>query len=473
MSLFGQSWLDNSTPFWDSLKLKKKDDNKNWDEKSWKDNGEKKWLMWSSTLQQIKEQVSKIDLNQEIKIDLNKEIKLGFGKEKEEMGKDEEDKNSKNNEDKKSNNTPPVIKNEDKIEENSNGDSEEEKEVTLDEILQLAIDNKASDIHFSIWEPVALRIDWNMRFINEIDRLTEEQVDRFTNELMYNDDNLMKQYKDTKEMDCAFEHKSWVNFRVNLFVKRRKKAWVLRRIASSALPIEVLWIPESIKKLLEKKQWMILVTWPTGSWKSTSMQSMLNFINDTRVEHILTIEDPVEFIFTNNKSVFSQREVWPDTLSFKNALKAALREDPDVIMIWEMRDIETIEAALHLAETGHLVISTLHTSSAAQTISRLISNFASDEQEQVQNRLADALIWVLSQRLVRRSDKKWRIWIYEVLIVNTAVRNVIRTWEMWQMWNAMLAGRGEWMVLMKDYADKLRDEWKIEESSYAWFFRTE
>ena len=224
---------------------------------------------------------------------------------------------------------------------------------------------------------------------------------------------------------------------------------------------------------MKKKQWMLLVTGPTGSWKSTSMQSMLNYVNDTRVEHILTIEDPIEFIFKDNKSVFSQREVWVDTLSFPNALKAALREDPDIIMIWEMRDMETIEAAMHFAETWHLVISTLHTSSAAQTISRLISTFPSDQQDQVQSRLADSLIWVLSQRLVRKADKKWRVWIYEVMIVNGWVRNIIRTWDVWQMWNAMLSGRSEWMVLMKDYADTLEKEWVIEESEYAWFFKIE
>jgi len=347
------------------------------------------------------------------------------------------------------------------------------KGVHIDDILQLAIDSEASDIHFSVWEEVALRKDWHMEFVKWIDRLSPSQVDDFTNHLMYNNHDLIDTYHKTKEMDCAFEHSSWTNFRVNLFVKRKKKAAVLRRIASSALPIEVLWIPESIKKLLQKKQWMLLVTWPTGSWKSTSMQSMLNYINDHRVEHILTIEDPVEFIFTNNKSIFSQREVWGDTHSFKNALKAALREDPDIIMIWEMRDVETIEAAMHLAETGHLVISTLHTSSAAQTISRLISTFPTAEQEQVQSRLADSLIWVLSQRLVKKTDSKWRVWIFEVMIVNSAVRNVIRTWDTWQMWNAMLSGRGEWMVLMKDYADNLRDQWIITEDSYSWFFRTE
>ena len=345
--------------------------------------------------------------------------------------------------------------------------------ISMDEILELAIENWVSDIHFSEEWKVALRIDWNIRFINEIDQITKKQMEKYVSDLLFWDKELIKKYNKNKEMDCAYDHKSWTNFRVNLFYKRKKMAAVLRRIESKAMAFEDLWIPQSIKKLLEKKQWLLLVTWPTWSWKSTSMQSMLQFINQTRVEHILTIEDPVEFIFTNDKSIFSQREVWSDTTSFHNALKAALREDPDIIMIWEMRDQETINAAMHLAETGHLVISTLHTSSAAQTVSRLVSTYPSDEQDQVQSRLADALIWVLSQRLVRTVDEKWRIWLFEVLIVNTAVRNIIRTWDVGQMWNAMLSWRSEWMVRMIDYADDLASDWKITQESYQWFFKWE
>lgn len=345
--------------------------------------------------------------------------------------------------------------------------------ISINEILNLAIENNVSDIHFSEWSKVALRINWSIRFVNEIEELKKIDVEEYTNTLLCNNKDLIKTYHSTKEMDCAYEHPSWVNFRVNLFFKRKKMAAVLRRIESKAVKMETLWIPESIKQLLKKKQWLLLVTWPTWSWKSTSMQSMLQFVNETRVEHILTIEDPIEFIFKNDKSIFSQREVWSDTKSFHNALKAALREDPDIIMIWEMRDQETINAAIHLAETWHLVLSTLHTSSAAQTVSRLVSTYPSDEQDQVQSRLADALIWVLSQRLVKTADWKWRIWLFEVLIVNTAVRNIIRTWDIWQMWNAMLSWRSEWMVRMIDYADDLASDWKITQKSYQWFFKSE
>ena len=398
-----------------------------------------------------------------------KEEKPEIKKEKIEVKKEEKEENKPLFQDQLKEKKEEAKEEETEIETNFSWDSK----ISIDEILNLAIENWVSDVHFSEGSKIALRINWSIRFINEIEAVENKEIEQYVKTLLWNDKELIEKYKKTKEMDCAYEHPSWVNFRVNLFYKRKKMAAVLRKIESKAMKIEDLWIPQSIKKLLEKKQWLLLVTWPTWSWKSTSMQSMLQFVNETRVEHILTIEDPVEFIFQNDKSIFSQREVWSDTQSFANALKAALREDPDIIMIWEMRDQETINAAMHLAETGHLVISTLHTSSAAQTISRLVSTYPSDEQDQVQSRLADALIWVLSQRLVKTVDWKWRIWLFEVLIVNTAVRNIIRTWDMWQMWNAMLSWRNEWMVRMQDYAENLESEWKITRESYQWFFKSE
>ncbi|MCD5382716.1 PilT/PilU family type 4a pilus ATPase [Candidatus Gracilibacteria bacterium] len=348
-----------------------------------------------------------------------------------------------------------------------------EDDLTIDKLLDAVIENGASDLHFGAGEKVALRINGSIEFINEIEQLSKKTMLKYVSTLMGNDKKIIERYKETKEMDCAYEHPSGVNFRVNLFYKRKKMAGVLRKIASQAMKIEDLGIPQSIKQLLKKNQGLLLVTGPTGSGKSTSMQSMLQFINETRVEHILTIEDPIEFIFTNDKSIFSQREVGTDTDSFHNALKAALREDPDIIMIGEMRDQETINAAMHLAETGHLVISTLHTSSAAQTISRLVSTYPSDEQDQVQSRLADALIGVLSQRLVKTVDGKGRIGLFEVLIVNTAVRNIIRTGDMGQMGNAMLSGRSEGMVRMFDYAEDLAAEGKIPHDCYQGFFKSE
>ena len=345
--------------------------------------------------------------------------------------------------------------------------------VCLEELLDLCIDKEASDIHFSAEEKIGLRVNGKIHFINNSDELTSEQT-RFIVFALVPNPLQRKKLFDTRELDTAYEHvKKGVNFRVNIFFKRGKLAAVLRRIASHAFTLEQLGVPVTIKELLNAKQGLLLVTGPTGSGKSTSMQSMLELINQKRVEHILTIEDPIEYIFQSQNSIFSQREVGPDTHCFANALKAALREDPDIVMIGEMRDAETIQAAMNLSETGHLVISTLHTSSAPQTISRLVSNFPSSEQEQVQSRLADSLLGVLSQRLVSRADREGRVGIYELMIVNAAIRNIIRTGDMAQIHNAMLAGREVGMVLMQDFAANLDADGIIDEESYIHFFREE
>lgn len=344
--------------------------------------------------------------------------------------------------------------------------------ICLDELLELAIDKEASDIHFAAENKIGLRINGHIHFIHNLPALSREQARALIFSLVPNPLHRRRIFEE-KELDCAYEHKNGVNFRVNIFFKRGKIGAVLRKIASHAMTMEQLGLPEALKGLLGKKQGLLLVTGPTGSGKSTSMQTMLEYINENRVEHILTIEDPIEYIFSSKKSIFSQREVGGDTLSFPAALRASLREDPDVVMIGEMRDAETIQAAMSLSETGHLVISTLHTSSAPQTIARLVSNFPSSEQEQVQSRLADTLIGVLSQRLVSRSDRDGRVALFELMIVNSAIRNIIRTGDMTQIHNAMLAGREIGMVRMEDYAGQLATQGIVAEESFKNFFREE
>lgn len=344
--------------------------------------------------------------------------------------------------------------------------------VSLDELLDLAIDKNASDIHFAADSKVGLRINGHIYFIDNIPALTRDQARAIIFALVPNPLHRRRIFEN-KELDSAYEHKNGINFRVNIFFKRGKIAGVLRQIASHAMTMEQLGLPLAIKSLLGKKQGLFLVTGPTGSGKSTSMQSMLEYINQSRVEHILTIEDPIEYLFTNVKSIFSQREVGRDTYSFADALRASLREDPDIVMIGEMRDAETIEAAMKLSETGHLVISTLHTSSAPQTIARLVSHFPSDEQEQVQSRLADTLIGVLSQRLVSRADREGRVALFELMIVNSAIRNIIRTGDMTQIHNAMMSGREAGMVLMQDYGETLAAQGIVKKESFENFFREE
>lgn len=347
-----------------------------------------------------------------------------------------------------------------------------DKGMSLDDLLELCIEKEASDIHFSALEKIGLRINGKIYFIDNYEKLSHKEARHLVFSLVQNP-IMRKQVFEDRELDCAFEHKSGVAFRVNIFFKRGRLAGVLRRIASQAKSMEELGLPEAVTQLLNAKQGLLLVTGPTGSGKSTSMQSMLEYINENRVEHILTIEDPVEFIFKNKKSIFSQREIGRDTKSFSAALRASLREDPDVVMIGEMRDPETIQAAMNLSETGHLVISTLHTSSAPQTVSRLISQFPPEEQHQILGRLGDTLIGVLSQRLVPRADKEGRIAIFELLIVNSAVRHIVKSGDLTQIHNAMIAGREAGMVRMEDYAEELEERGIIEKDSYIHFFREE
>jgi len=261
----------------------------------------------------------------------------------------------------------------------------------LQNILKYAIDKKASDIHISWDSFLSYRIKKKIVTLEQAWIIKNDTLNNVLLELMNNNDVRVSEFMKNKDADFAYIHEeSWTSFRVNAFYKLWKLAFVLRRIESDPLPMEVLWLPEWVSKFTSAKQWLILITWPTWSWKSTSMISILNEINKTRSEHFLTVEDPVEFVFKNDKSIFSQREVWRDTNTFPTALRAAMREDPDVVVIWEMRDKETVQAALELAETWHLVFSTLHTSSAVQTVQRLLSFFPLDSQNAIRDILADS-----------------------------------------------------------------------------------
>ncbi len=341
----------------------------------------------------------------------------------------------------------------------------------LMQILNYAIKHKASDIHISSWLPVSYRIKKKITTKHEAGTITDIKSKIILLELMNNNQERAKEFFKKKDADFAFIAEDNTSFRVNAFFRLWKISFVLRRIESDPIPMEKLWLPEWVKKFIKAKQWLILVTGPTGSGKSTSMISILNEINKTRSEHILTIEDPVEFVFTNNKCLFSQREIWNDTKSFETALRAAMREDPDIIVIGEMRDTETVEAAMELAETGHLVISTMHTSGSVQTITRLINFFPPDLQNAVRYKLWDILSWVLSQRLVQKADESWIVGIYELMHMNTAIKSLIREWQLNQIQQNIEMWRKHWMILMERYAQELEEKWIITEEAYKHFFQ--
>ncbi len=343
----------------------------------------------------------------------------------------------------------------------------------IDQILwQISSKETVSDIHLAWDEFICFRVNWEIKKMVNLPKLTTEQVEFLLKQLLNWNQKAFEKFSSDKEADFSYISSDTTPYRVNAFYKLWKIWIVLRKINSTAKKVEDLMyddIAENLKnKVLTKSQWLFLVTWPTGSWKSTSLVAMIQQINELRHSHIVTIEDPVEFIFTPDKSTISQREVWHDTWTFMNALRAAMREDPDVILVWEIRDKETAEAVLNLAETWHMVFSTLHTSSAAGTINRFISFFPPEIQDSIADRLAEILIWVQSQRLVKKKDGKWRIWVYEILVNTPAVRNNIKKRQLAQIDNIIETWVKQWMMTLEQYSKRLVQDWLVDEATISW-----
>jgi len=337
------------------------------------------------------------------------------------------------------------------------------------QILDYSIKIWASDIHISEWKTIKFRVNWVIKSSDNWWIIDNGQSWLILNDLLNWNKDLLEKYRDFNDLDFSYIHSDLTSFRVNAFHRLWKRSFVLRRISSEAMDMKALMLPPATDLFTIMKQWLVLITWPTWSWKSTSMISILEKINKERSEHILTIEDPIEFVFTDKRSIFSQREVGRDTKNFESALKSALREDPNVIMIWELRDIDTVKAALELAETWHLVISTLHTWNAVQSVNRLLSFFPLESQSFVREKLSFTLKWVLSQKLVPKIWW-WRIWLFELMLVDTWIRNLIRSGEI-EMIQSVLETSGKiWMITMKKYAEKLREHWLVEEKDYKNFF---
>ncbi|MDP2090746.1 MAG: PilT/PilU family type 4a pilus ATPase [Candidatus Gracilibacteria bacterium] len=337
-------------------------------------------------------------------------------------------------------------------------------------IFDYAIKNNASDIHLSEGNKITYRIDGVLSIAEEFGVIDLQKIKEILIILLKSNKENINKFLINHELDFAYVHTDGVSFRVNAFYRLGKISFVMRRISNKVMTMEELLLPPSTKLFTELKSGLVLITGPTGAGKSTTMVSILEKINNERGEHILTIEDPVEFIFTDNKSIFSQREVGIDTNSFRDALRSSLREDPNIIMIGELRDRETVQSALELAETGHLVISTLHTSSSIQTVNRLISFFPIESQPLVREKLSESLKGVLSQRLVPRIGGG-RIGIFELMIVNTGIKNLIRNGNINQMFTYIETGSNYGMIHMQKYADLLRDKGLIKESDYINYFK--
>ena len=307
----------------------------------------------------------------------------------------------------------------------------------LTELLAFVVKNKASDLHLSSGLPPMIRVHGDVRRIN-VPPLEHREVHAMIYDIM--NDGQRKFYEENLECDFSFAVPNLARFRVNAFVQQRGAAAAFRTVPSKVLTLEDLKAPKIFQDISEYPRGIVLVTGPTGSGKSTTLAAMINHVNENEYGHILTIEDPIEFVHESKKCLINQREVGPHTLSFANALRSALREDPDVILVGEMRDLETIRLALTGAETGHLVFGTLHTSSAAKTIDRVVDVFPAAEKEMVRAMLSESLRAVISQMLLKTKDGSGRVAAHEIMIGTPAIRNLIRENKIAQMYSAIQTG---------------------------------
>jgi twitching motility protein PilT len=308
----------------------------------------------------------------------------------------------------------------------------------ITQLLAFSVKNKASDLHLSAGLPPMIRVHGDVRRIN-VDPLEHKQVHDMVYDIM--NDAQRKTFEDTLECDFSFEIQGLARFRVNSFNQNRGTAAVFRTIPSKILTLEQLATPKVFAELSLKPRGLVLVTGPTGSGKSTTLAAMVNHMNETEYGHVVTVEDPIEFVHESKKCLINQREVGPHTLSFSNALRSALREDPDAILVGEMRDLETIRLALTAAETGHLVFGTLHTSSAAKTIDRIIDVFPAAEKDMVRAMLSESMLAVISQTLCKLKDGSGRVAAHEIMIATSAIKNLIRENKVAQMYSAIQTGQ--------------------------------
>jgi len=304
----------------------------------------------------------------------------------------------------------------------------------ITQLLAFSVKNKASDLHLSAGLPPMIRVHGDVRRIN-IDALDHKQVHDMVYDIM--NDAQRKQYEETLECDFSFEIQGLARFRVNAFNQQRGAGGVFRTIPSKILTLEQINAPKIFGDLALRPRGLILVTGPTGSGKSTTLAAMINHLNETEYGHVLTVEDPIEFVHESKKCLVNQREVGPHTLSFNNALRAALREDPDAILVGELRDLETIRLAITAAETGHLVFGTLHTSSAAKTMDRVIDVFPAAEKDMVRAMISESLVGIISQTLCKMKDGSGRVAAHEILLGTPAVRNLIRENKIAQMYSTI------------------------------------
>lgn len=343
--------------------------------------------------------------------------------------------------------------------------------VDIKQLLQLAIDNKASDLHLVPGIPPTLRIDGNLRPINNVGLLTGDMIQTLLKGVLSSEQ--IERFSVNKELDFSVAFSDKARFRVNAYTTKGKEASAFRLIPLQVPQIESLGLPKSVHSFSALRQGFVLVTGPTGHGKSTTLAAVINEINKTRATHIVTIEDPIEFVFKPDKSIISQREMKSDTHSWQIALRSVLREDPDVVLVGEMRDYETIAAALTVAETGHLVFATLHTNSAAQTIDRIVDVFPEEQQKQVRLQLSNVVEAVFSQRLLPGIGGG-RVVAYEMMTGTDAIKTAIREGKTHQIESILQTSSEAGMSTLERSLASLVMEGKITmETAQSWSLRPE
>ncbi len=315
----------------------------------------------------------------------------------------------------------------------------------IDQFLKLMFEQKSSDLHLTVGSQPIMRQHGELTRI-KFRELAQADMQALLYEIMTPEQRT--EFEERKDFDFAYEVPGIARFRVNVFVQRKGMGAVLRTIPSKVLSADDLGLPEGVRRFCKLNKGLVLVTGPTGSGKSTTLAAMIDLINETRPDHIITIEDPIEFTHVNKRGLVNQREVGGNTKSFASALRAALREDPDVILVGEMRDLETISLGITAAETGHLVFGTLHTSSASKTVDRIINAFPADEQEQIRAMLGESLRGVVAQQLMRKADGNGRVAALEIMVGTPAIGNLIREAKTFQIPSMMQTGKRDGMVMM-------------------------
>lgn len=321
----------------------------------------------------------------------------------------------------------------------------------INKLLEFTVSNNGSDLHLSAGMPPMIRVDGDMKRIDMPaleDKTIRKQLDGIMSPFQ------KEEYNENLETDFSYEIPGVARFRVNAFSQKRGASAVFRTIPSKVWTMQDLGMGEQFKKIAQLSRGLVVVTGPTGSGKSTSLAAMVDYINNARHEHILTIEDPIEFVHESKNCLVNQREVHRDTKSFSNALRSALREDPDIILVGELRDLETIRLALTAAETGHLVFATLHTSSAAKTVDRIIDVFPAGEKSMVRSMLSESLQAVIAQTLLKKTGGG-RVAAYEIMMGSTAIRNLIREDKIAQMYSAIQTGAQHGMQTLDQHLKQL------------------